>query len=331
MPLALGAVKGFGVMVNYAAENVWSNLAKGSFMSIKRYSREEHPALGVDGSQRPTAAVPTIVIRPTRGWIPANIKELFEFRELLYFLVWSDLRKRYKQTLLGAAWAVIQPVSIMLVFTVFFGIVVRVPTGDIPYPIFTYSGLVVWWYFSNALSRSSRSLTEYKQLITKVYFPRLLLPVGTIIAGLVDFAYSFVVLVGLVGFYGFLHATASVLLLPLFVVLAMMTALAVSLWLSALNVQYRDAGLFLPILVQLWFFSTPLIYPSSLIPESWRTFYEIINPMAGVVEGFRWAILGRGDAPNPTTLALSVALVTMVFVGGLYYFRRIEKTFADVV
>jgi lipopolysaccharide transport system permease protein len=263
--------------------------------------------------------------------MPVNVKELFEFRELLYFLVWSDLRKRYKQTLLGASWAVIQPLTIMVVFTVFFGIVVRVPTGEIPYPIFTYSGLVVWWYFSTALSRSSRSLMEYNQLMTKVYFPRLLLPVGAAIAGLVDFAYSFIVLVGLVGFYGFLPPTASVLLLPLFVALATMTALAVSLWLSALNVQYRDAGLFVPVLVQLWFFSTPIIYPAHLIPESWRTFYEIINPMVGVVEGFRWAILGTGDAPSPTTLTLSVALVTIVFMGGLYYFRRTEKIFADVV
>jgi lipopolysaccharide transport system permease protein len=285
----------------------------------------------VDGSQRPTAAVPTIVIRPTRGWVPANVRELFEFRELLYFLVWSDLRKRYKQTLLGAGWAIIQPVTIMLVFTVFFGIVVRVPTGEIPYPVFTYSGLVLWWYFANALSQSSRSLIAYKELITKVYFPRLLLPLGTAIAGLVDFAYSCVVLVGLVGFYGFLHATVSLLLLPLFVVLAMMTALAASLWLSALNVQYRDAGLFVPVLVQLWFFSTPLIYPAHLVPDGWRAFYEIINPMVGIVEGFRWAILGRGDAPNPTTLAISVALVMMVFVGGLYYFRRTERIFADVM
>jgi lipopolysaccharide transport system permease protein len=317
-------------VVKYAAETRRRSF-KGSLLGTKRYSTKGHQSAGAGEAQRPTTTMPTILIRPTRGWMPANVKELFEFRELLYFLVWSDLRKRYKQTLLGASWAVIQPVAIMLVVTVFFGIVVRVPTGEIPYPIFTYSGLVVWWYFSTALSRSSRSLMENNQLITKVYFPRLLLPVGSAIAGLVDFAYSFVVLIALVGLYGFLHPTASVFLLPLFLVLATMTALAISLWLSALNVQYRDAGLFVPILLQLWFFSTPIIYPAHLVPERWRILYEIINPMVGVVEGFRWAILGRGDAPNPTTLALSVALVTTVFVGGLYYFRRIEKTFADVM
>lgn len=296
----------------------------------KHYPDGRHSA-GVNRSNTPVTTLPPVVIEPTRGLTPVRFQELYEFRELLYFLVWSDVKKRYKQTLLGAVWAIIQPLSIMVAFTIFFGIVVRVPTGEIPYPLFTYSGLVVWWYFSNALGRSSRSLTEYRQLMTKVYFPKLFLPVGTILAGLVDLAFSFVVLIGLAGLYGFLHPTGSVLLLPLFLVLTIMTALAVSLWLSALNAQYRDAGLLVPVLLQLWFFSTPIIYPVSLVPESWRAYYQVINPMVGVVEGFRWALLSSGEAPNPTTLALSIALVSIALVGGLYYFRRTERIFADVV
>jgi lipopolysaccharide transport system permease protein len=296
----------------------------------KRYPDGRHSA-GVNRSNTPVTSLPPIIIEPTQGLTPVRFKEIFEFRELLYFLVWSDVKKRYKQTVLGAVWAIIQPFSIMVAFTIIFGIVVRVPTGEIPYPLFTYSGLVVWWYFSNALGRSSRSLTEYRQLMTKVYFPRLFLPVGTILAGLVDLAFSFVVLIGMVGLYGFLHPTGSVFLLPLFLVLTIMTALAVSLWLSALNAQYRDAGLLVPVLLQLWFFSTPIIYPVSLVPESWRTYYQVINPMVGVVEGFRWALLSSGEAPNLTALALSVALVSIALVGGLYYFRRTERIFADVV
>lgn len=243
--------------------------------------------------------------------------------------MWAELKVRYKQTVLGAAWAVIQPFAVMVVFAVFFGLVVRVPTGEIPYPIFAYSGLVVWTYFANALNQSSNSLVRSEGLITKVYFPRLLVPVASVLAGLVDFAVAFAVLVGLAYFYGF-APTASFWALPLFVLLAMTTALAVSLWLSALNVQYRDVRLLVPVLIQLWFFSTPIIYPSALVPEGWRTLYEVLNPMVGVVEGFRWALLGEGVAPSPV-LAIPCLAIFCLLVGGLYYFRRMEKIFADVV
>jgi len=272
------------------------------------------------------------VIQTTRGWAPVRLGDLLRFRELLYFLVWSDLKVRYKQTVLGVAWAVIQPLAIMVVFTVFFGMVVRVPT-EIPYPIFAFTGVVVWQYFATALSRASNSMLEQQALITKVYFPRLVVPVSSVVAGLVDFAFAFAVLVPLIGFYpgaGFSPSTA-VFALPLFLLLAVLSALSVSLWFSALMVQYRDVRLLMNVVMQLWFFATPIIYPSSLVPGSWRVFYEALNPMVGVVEGFRWALIGGAEAPNPTTLAVSVVLVAVVLVGGLYYFRRVERIFADVV
>jgi len=219
------------------------------------------------GSERsPTATVPTTIIEHTAGWVPVRLRDVFQVRELLYFLIWSELKVRYKQTVLGVAWAIIQPFAIMVAFTVFFGIVVRVPTGEIPYPLFAYSGLVVWTYFANALNQSSNSLLQHERLITKVYFPRLLLPLANVISGLVDLLIACTVLVGLISFYGF-TPTAAVCALPLFVLLTVMTALAVSLWVSALNVQYRDIKLLMPVLIQLWFFATPIIYPSHLIPE----------------------------------------------------------------
>jgi lipopolysaccharide transport system permease protein len=273
--------------------------------------------------------LPTTVIEPSRGWAPARLGDVLQFRELLYFLIWAELKVRYKQTVLGVAWAVIRPLSVMVVFTIFFGLVVRVPTGDIPYPIFAYSGMVVWTYFSGALGQSSGSLVQYEGLISKVYFPRLLVPMASVLASLVDFLFAFAVLVALVFFYGFIP-TAAVLTLPLFVLFAAAIALAVSLWLSALNVQYRDVRLLVPVLIQLWFFSTPIIYPSALVPEGWRTLYELLNPMVGIVEGFRWALLGTASPPI-FTLAVSVFTVAALLVGGLYYFRRMERIFADVV
>jgi lipopolysaccharide transport system permease protein len=300
-------------------------------VSAEKRLTKQHPSAATDRPQQSTVVLPTTIIKPSRGWVTVELKDVFQFRELLYFLIWSELKVRYKQTVLGAAWAIIQPFAIMVVFTIFFGIVVRVPTGEIPYPIFAYSGLVVWAYFADALGRSSNSLLQYEKLITKVYFPRLLIPVASVVAGLVDFVIAFAVLVGLVLFYGFMPAMA-VLMLPLFVLLAMMTALAVSLWLSAFNVQYRDVRLLMPVLIQLWFFSTPIIYPSNLVPEGWRTLYEALNPMAGAVEGFRWALLGgKAEAPDPMLLAISVFAVVALLVSGLYYFRRMERIFADVV
>jgi lipopolysaccharide transport system permease protein len=218
----------------------------------------------------------------------------------------------------------------MVVFTIFFGIVVKVPTGELPYPIFAYSGLVVWTYFADALGRASNSLIQHENLITKVYFPRLLVPLASVVVGLVDFAVAFLVLVGLLVFYGFIPPM-TILLLPLFVFLATTTALAVSLWLSALNIQYRDVRLFVPVLVQLWFFSTPIVYPSDLVPEGWRTLYMLLNPMVGILEGFRWSLIGRTEAPSPILLMVSGLMVVGLLISGLYYFRRTERIFSDVV
>jgi len=281
--------------------------------------------------------LPTTVIQPSRGWAPAKLKDLFLFRELLYFLIWRQLKVRYKQTVLGAAWAVIQPVAIMVVFSVFFGIVVRVPT-EIPYWIFTLCGVVVWTYFSNALNQASNSLVSQENLITKVYFPRLLIPIAAVLAGLIDFFIAFSVLVILIIVIPPRSHLSLVTMwaVPLFVALVVVIALAVSLWLSALNVQYRDVRLLVGVMIQLWFFATPIIYPSNLIPDGWRTLYQILNPMVGIVEGFRWALLGQaappGEASPPDLLfAISMLLVVGVLISGLYYFRRVEKIFADVV
>jgi len=256
------------------------------------------------------------------------LTELWEYRELLYFLTWRDIKVRYKQTVLGAAWAVIQPFGMMLVFTVFFGRLVGVPSDGLPYPIFAYTALLPWQLFSRALTDASTSLVINERLITKVYFPRLLIPLSAVLASLVDFAIAFVLLLGMMVFYGIVP-TGSVLMLPLFVLLALMTALGTGFWLSALNAQYRDVRYTLPFLTQFWLFATPVVYPSSLVPEQWRLLYGL-NPMTGVVEGFRWALLGKTGAPD-VMLAVSAIAVLATFIGGLYYFSRVEETLADVV
>ena len=270
----------------------------------------------------------TIVIRPATGWVPLRLGELWEYRELLYFLTWRDIKVRYKQTALGAAWAIIQPFFTMVVFSVFFGRLAKLPSEGVPYPVFTYCALVPWTYFATALTQSSNSLVDHARLITKVYFPRLLVPAAAVIAGLVDLAIAFVVLVGMLLWYGVTPGPA-VLLLPLLALLATLTALAVGLWLSALNVQYRDVKYTIPFLVQFWLFVTPVAYSSTLVPERWRPLYAL-NPMTGVVEGFRWALLGHRAAPGPMLL-VSTASVLLLLVGGLFYFRRMEQRFADVV
>jgi lipopolysaccharide transport system permease protein len=273
-------------------------------------------------------SVPTLVIRPAEGWESPGLRELWEYRELLYFLVWRDIKVRYKQTALGAAWAIIQPFFIMVVFSLFFGKLAGVPSDGIPYPVFTFCALLPWQLFAHALAESSNSLVANERLITKVYFPRLVVPIAAVLGGLVDFAIAFVVLLGMMAYYGIVPGLA-VLTLPLFVLLAVMTALGVGLWLSALNVQYRDVRYTLNFLTQFWLFITPVAYPSSIVPEKWRALYGL-NPMAGVVEGFRWALLGKTEAPGPL-LAVSVVAVIVILVGGLYYFRRMEETFADIV
>lgn len=272
--------------------------------------------------------IPIFLIRPVSSWSSIGLKELWEYRELLYFLVWRDVKVRYKQTALGAAWAIIQPLMMMVVFSLFFGYLAKVPSDGIPYPIFTFCALLPWQLFAHALTESSNSLVANERLITKVYFPRLVVPIAAVLGGMVDFAVAFAILVVMMLYYGIVPAWA-IVTLPAFILLAIMTALGVGLWLSALNVQYRDVRYTIGFLIQFWLFATPVAYSSSIVPERWRPLYGL-NPMAGVVEGFRWALLGKPERPG-ALLAVSVAVVILILVGGLYYFRRMEQEFADVV
>jgi lipopolysaccharide transport system permease protein len=269
-----------------------------------------------------------LIIRPTRGWGSLNLRDLWVYRELVYFLTWRDLKVRYKQTALGAAWAVLQPVLSMVVFSVFFGGLLNVPSDGIPYPVFSYTGLLPWGVFSKALNDAGRSLVTNRTMITKIYFPRMVIPLASVLAGVVDFLIAFVVLLGLMMYFD-IQPTSNVWTLPFFLLLALITALGVGLWLSALNVLYRDIGYIIPFLTQLWFYLTPIVYPSSEIPEQWQLLYAL-NPMVGVVEGFRWALLGTDTAPGPM-VAVSAAIAVLMLVSGMFYFRRMERTFADMV
>ena len=271
---------------------------------------------------------PTLLIRPSRGWAALDLADLWQYRELIYFLTWRDIKVRYKQTVLGGAWAILQPFLTMVVFSVFFGRLAGIPSDGLPYPIFAYCALLPWQLFAHALTESSNSLVANERLITKVYFPRLVVPISAVLAGLLDFLVAFVVLIGMMMYYH-IRPTAAVWTVPLFLLLAVGAALGVGLWLSALNVQYRDVRYTIPFLTQFWLFLTPVAYPSTLVPVSWRALYGL-NPMAGVVEGFRWALLGKTEGPG-ALLAVSVAITIVMLVGGLYYFRRMERTFADVV
>jgi lipopolysaccharide transport system permease protein len=267
-------------------------------------------------------------IQPSRGWLALKLHELWEYRELLYFLVWRDIKVRYKQTVLGGAWAIIQPLMTMLLFSVFFGRLAKVPSDGLPYPLFAFSGLVPWTFFSSGFSRGSDSLVGNSSLIKKVYFPRLAMPIAKVTGGLVDLVLPFILLLGMEAYYGILPGWKT-LWLPFFVLLAAAAALGVSFWLSALNVMFRDVGFITPFLAQLWLFATPIAYPSSLLPERWRTIYGI-NPMVGVVEGFRWALLGARNDLAPV-LATSTAVALVMLMSGAFYFRRMERTFADVL
>ena len=268
-------------------------------------------------------------IQPSKGWVSLQLGELWRYRELLYFLTWRDIKVRYKQTVLGAAWAVLQPFMTMIVFSLFFGGLAKIPSDGVPYPIFSYAALVPWTFFATGLSMSSNSLVGSANLIKKVYFPRLAIPIATVLSGAVDFLIAFVVLIGMMLFFGIVP-TANVIFLPFFVLLAFVTSLGVGLWLSAMNVQFRDVRYTVPFLTQFWMFITPIAYPSSMIEnETLRAIYGI-NPMAGVVEGFRWALLGTDSAPGPVIIVSSIAALFLL-ISGLYYFRRMEKTFADVV
>jgi len=284
-------------------------------------------AVTLDTDPGANTTVPVVLIKPSKGWVPLRLRELWEYRELLYFLTWRDIKVRYKQTVLGGAWAIIQPFFMMVVFSLFFGKLARMPSDGIPYPIFSYAALVPWTFFANGLSQASNSLVSSARLITKVYFPRLAIPLATVLSGVVDFVLAFVVLVGMMFYYGIKPTVGVVWLLP-FLGLALVTALGVGLWLSALNLQFRDVRYVVPFLTQFWLFATPIAYPSSLLGPPWHTVYGL-NPMAGVVEGFRWALLGSGTAPGPMVL-VSSATALAILVGGAFYFRRMEKTFADV-
>ena len=270
----------------------------------------------------------TLRVEPGRAWTAIDLKEVWQYRELLYFLTWRDVKVRYKQTVLGATWAIIQPLFMMLVFSLFFGRLARVPSDGIPYPVFALCGLLPWQLFAHALTESSNSLVGNQNLITKVYFPRLVIPIAAVLGGVIDFVIAFLLLLALMLYYGIVPGIA-IVTLPGFLLLALLTALAVGLWLSALNAQYRDVRYTISFLVQFWLFATPVAYPSSLVPEKWRPLYGL-NPVAGVVEGFRWALLGKSQAPG-AMLWVSVSVVVVLLLGGLYYFRRMEQEFADVI
>jgi lipopolysaccharide transport system permease protein len=271
---------------------------------------------------------PVIRIEPSKGWVSLRLDEIWEYRELLFFLIWRDIKVRYKQTVLGAAWAIIQPFFTMVVFSLFFGKLAKMPSDGIPYPIFSFAALVPWTFFSNGLGKASNSLVSSANLLTKVYFPRLSIPIASVLSGVVDFALAFLVLIGMMMYYG-LAPTGNIVWLPLLLLLSFVISLGVALWLSAMNVQFRDVQYIIPFLTQFWLFATPIAYPSSLLTEPWRTIYGI-NPMVGVVEGFRWALLGTNTAPGPTIIVSSIVSLS-ILLGGALYFRRMEKTFADVV
>jgi lipopolysaccharide transport system permease protein len=275
-----------------------------------------------------TNPIDVIRIRPSEGWASLDLGSVWSYRELLYFLVWRDIKVRYKQTVLGALWAILQPFMTMVVFSLFFGRLAGIPSEGVPYPVFSFAALVPWTFFATGLGQGANSLVGSQSLIKKVYFPRLVIPIASVLSGVVDFVLAFVVLLGMMSYFG-IFPTVNIMWLPPLLVLALVTALGVSLWLSALNVQFRDIRYTVPFLTQLWLFATPIAYPSSLLSEPWRTVYGL-NPMAGVVEGFRWALLGTDTQPGPMILVSSVVSATLLITGA-FYFRRMEKSFADVV
>jgi homopolymeric O-antigen transport system permease protein len=294
-------------------------------MNTKTFSsplpRKRHPEVSA-------LAEPTVIIEPRKGLLHLDLKTIWEYRELLYFLVWRDLKVRYRQTAIGAGWAVLQPLLTMIIFTVVFSKFANVPSDGLPYPIFTYAALLPWSLFANSLTRGGTSVVGNAQLVSKIYFPRLILPLSGILSPIVDFAISFVILIVMMIWFGTLP-TWGVLALPLFLLLALLTALAVGLWLSALNVRYRDVGHTIPFLIQLWMFASPIAYPVSLVPERWRMLYSL-NPMAGVIEGFRWALLGN-ESPDFGVIIISSVMVLTLLLPGIVYFKYTERTFADVV
>ncbi len=276
----------------------------------------------------PHPELPVVRIEARHGWLALDLRELWAYRELLYFFVWRDIKVRYKQTLIGAAWAILQPVLTMIVFSLFFGKLAKIPSGGLPYPIFYYCALLPWMYFATAMQSATNVVVEQQRVITKIYFPRVVLPISSVLSGLLDFGISFAVLLVMMAYYRIIPTTA-VFWLPVFALLAVLTALGVGLWLSALNALYRDVRYVVPFLVQFWMFASPVAYPSSLVPPKWRLLYGL-NPMAGVIEGFRWALTGHGQPPGILLAASSAAVVLLVF-SGLVYYHAVEGTMADVV
>ena len=271
---------------------------------------------------------PTVMIQPRKVFLHLDLQAVWQSRELLYFLIWRDVKIRYKQTMLGATWVIIQPLMTMVIFTVIFGQFARIPSDGLPYSIFIYTALLPWQYFSQAISRSSDSLVASAHLITKIYFPRLIIPISAVLAPLVDFAIAFVVLLGMMAWFG-ISPYWNALFLPLFLLLALITALAVSLFLSALNVKYRDVRYTVPFLIQVWMYASPVVYPVSIMPAQWRLLYSL-NPLVGVIESFRWALLGKGS-PDFSIMVVSGTVVVVLLLGGIIYFREMERTFADVI
>ncbi len=271
---------------------------------------------------------PSVVIKPLKGLFHLDLKSIWQYRELLYFLVWRDVIVRYKQTAIGAAWAILQPLITMVIFTLIFSGLAKIPSDGIPYPIFTFTALLPWTYFSQALARSAISVVGSQNLVTKIYFPRLLIPLSASIAPAVDLFFSFLILLGMMFWYH-ITPTRGLLALPLFLGLAVLTALAVGLWSSALNVKYRDVGHTIPFLIQVWMYASPVAYPVSLVPEKWRLLYSL-NPMAGVIEGFRWALLGK-ESPDFMVMAVSSTVVVVLLFGGIVYFKKMEQSFADII
>jgi lipopolysaccharide transport system permease protein len=282
----------------------------------------------------PTAAIesyaesPVVHIAARRGWLALDLGELWDYRELLYFFVWRDIKVRYKQTVIGAAWAILQPVMTMLVFSLFFGKLAKIPSQGLPYPIFYYCALLPWMYFSTAMQNATNIVVEQQRVITKIYFPRVVLPISAVLSGLVDFAISFLVFLVMMAYYH-IAPTRAVIWLPVFTLFAVLTALGVGLWLSALNAMYRDVRYVVPFLVQFWMFASPVVYPSSLVSEKWRWLYGL-NPLAGIIEGFRWALTGQGQPPGVLLAASAAAVIFLVF-SGLVYYHAVEGTIADVV
>jgi len=282
------------------------------------------PLLAV--SQEPKHVQAHAIVPPHGGMV--DLKELWGYRELLYFFFWRDIKVRYKQTAIGAGWALIQPFFTMIVFSLFFGRLAKMPSENLPYPIFFYTALLPWTYFANALTTVTGTIVENQRIITKVYFPRIILPISAVLPGLLDFAIAFVLLACMMIYYH-IPLTPAALLLPLFLLLAVLTALGTGLWLSAINAIYRDVRYVIPFLIQFWMFASPVAYPSSLVPEKWRTLYGL-NPMVGVIDGFRWSLTGQGQPPGPMIFA-SVAAVLLIFIGGLFYFQKMEGTISDLV